>query len=193
MQENVRDGEGVVQLSVADEGHGADDADALLPEGFAVASELVQQRAVLVQQPDSQQRIAGQVHEIPVVDEGGVGEVEIDARFLRHSRLDRGSFRMPEDLHQGEQGGEAHFVKFARDAGLELVETHLPPAFLHHVARHGHLDAEEPVAFAILSRPRLEEAGQACNLRRVGMGQHFLEKLHQNRDMNSVTSLKTGS
>ena len=34
VKEDVGDGEGVVQLSMTDEGHGRDDADPLFPEGF---------------------------------------------------------------------------------------------------------------------------------------------------------------
>ena len=68
LPEDVRDGEGVLQLPVADERHRADDTDALLPECLAAAGEIIQERPVLVQQPLAQQRIAGQVHEVPVVD-----------------------------------------------------------------------------------------------------------------------------
>ena len=81
VKEDIGDGESIGQLSVADEGHGADDAYALLPQGFAVAGEVVEQAAVFIQQPFAQQGIAREVYQVPVIDILGVGEVEIDAVF----------------------------------------------------------------------------------------------------------------
>ena len=89
MEEDVGDGEGVFQLAVPDERHGADDADALLPEVFSVLGQIIKQLPVLVQQPHPQQGIAAQVHQVPVVDAVGVGEVEIDAILLRDARSGR--------------------------------------------------------------------------------------------------------
>ena len=82
VQEDVGDGEGVGELAGADEGHGADDADALFPEGAAVAGEVVEEGAVFVEEPLPEQGIAAEVDEVPVVDAVDVGEVEIDAGSL---------------------------------------------------------------------------------------------------------------
>ena len=54
VQEDIGNGKSVVELPVADESHGADDADTLLPERLAAARELIEQGAVLVQQPFAQ-------------------------------------------------------------------------------------------------------------------------------------------
>ena len=98
VQEDVGDGEGVRELPVADEGHGADDADALLPEGLAVSREVVEEGAVAVEEPFAEERVAAEVHEVPVVDAVGVIQIEVDALLLERRRL----FGVPEDLHEGE-------------------------------------------------------------------------------------------
>ena len=172
VQEDVRDGEGVAELPVADEGHGADDADALLPEGLAVAREVVEERAVAIEEPFPEEGVAAQVHEVPVVDAVGVGEVELDARLLQRRRL----FCVPEHLHQRQQGGEAHFVKFARDAFLEVLEGRLAPAVADHRARHGDLDSQELIPFAVLPGPGLEKPRQPGHLPRVRLRPHLCQK-----------------
>ena len=58
MEKDVGDGESIGELAVTNEGHRTDDADALLPDGLAIAGQFIQQRAVLVEQPHAQQRIA---------------------------------------------------------------------------------------------------------------------------------------
>ena len=190
VQEDVRDGEGVRELPVADEGHGADDADALLPERLAAARELIEQGAVLVQQPFAQERVAGQVHQIPVVDALGMGEVEVDARLLgdarffcshpssycSHSGLDPESFCVFVYFYQREQRRQPHFVEFAPDARLQRREVQLLPAVLHDGARHGDLDPQKLVALAVLAGAGLEEARQAGHLRGVGVRHHLFEQ-----------------
>jgi hypothetical protein len=60
--------------------------------------------------------------------------------------------------------------RFARGGPfLPIRRYHILPAFLHHFARHRHLDAQELVAFTILPWPGLEKTGQAGHLGRVGM------------------------
>ena len=83
---------------------------------------------------------------------------------------------MLENLHQREQGGEAHFVILAGDALLQLREPHRAPAAANHLARDGHFDTQELVAFAILAGARLEKAGEAGHLGGVGAGCHFREQ-----------------
>ena len=73
MQEDVGNREGVVQLSMTDERHGADDADALLPDSAAFTGKVVEESAVFVQKPLPQQRVTRQVHQVPVVNVVGVG------------------------------------------------------------------------------------------------------------------------
>ena len=58
MEEDVGDGEGVVELAVADKSHCADDTDTLLPKGFAVVRQVIEQRAVLIEQPFAEQGVA---------------------------------------------------------------------------------------------------------------------------------------
>ena len=172
VQEDVRDGEGVRQLAVADQRHRAHDADALLPERLAAARQLIEQRAVLVQQPLAQQRVARQVHEVPVVDPVGMRQVEIHALMLRDAR----SLRVLEDLHQRQQPRQPHLVVLARQAFLQLRKPHLAPAALHHLARHRHLDSQELIPLPILSRPGPEKPRQPRHLPRVGMSVHFLQQ-----------------
>ena len=80
VEKDVGDGESVVQLAVADEGHRGDNPDALFPEGSAVAGQVVKQRPVLVEQPFAQQRIAAEIHQVPIVDAVGVRQIKVDAR-----------------------------------------------------------------------------------------------------------------
>ena len=194
VEEDVGDGKGVVQLAVADEGHRAHDADALLPDGAAVTCQVVQQRVVLVQQPFAKERVAAEVYQVPIVDEGCVGEVEGDAagadRFFASLRMtgrmlrmtpsvilrsdsDEGSHRVLEYLHQGQQGGKADLVIFGGDALFQLFKIHLPPAASYDLPRYGDLDSQELIALAVLAGAGLEEAGEACDLRRVGMSEHL--------------------
>jgi len=176
VQEDVGDGEGVRELAVADEGHGADDADALLPDCFAIAREVVEEGAVAVEEPFAEERVAGEVDEVPVVDAVGVIQIEFDALLL----LDRRLLRVPEDLHEGEQGGEAQLVVLAGDAFFEVVETRLPPAFADDRARHGNLDSQELVALAVLAGAGLEEAREPRHLGGVRVREHLCpEDVHQ--------------
>ena len=168
VQEDVGDGEGVRELPVADEGHGADDADALLPERLAVACQLVQEAAVLVQEPFPEEGVAAQVHQVPVVDAVGVGEVEVDARLAE--------WPMPKDLDQCQQRRQPQFVILAGDALLQFGESRLPPAFLDHCPRHGYLDSQELVPLAVLPRPGLEKPRQAGHMPRVGLLQHACQQ-----------------
>ena len=172
VQEDIRQGECISQLPVADEGHGAHDADPLLPEGPAAAGEVIEQRPVLVQQPLPQQRVAAQVHQVPVVDPVGMGKVEIDTGALERRILPG----MPELLHQRQQRRQPHFMIFTGNARLKLRDTDLLPACLHHRARDGDLDPQEAVALAVLARPGLEEARQAGHLRGVGVRAHLREE-----------------
>ena len=73
VQEDVGDGEGVGELTVPNEGHGTDYADTLFPEAFSVTGQVVEERPVFVQEPDTEKRVAGKVYEVPVVDESGMG------------------------------------------------------------------------------------------------------------------------
>ena len=82
---------------------------------------------------------------------------------------------MRKDLHQRQQRGEPHLVILAGDAFFQVLQAGFPPAGLHDLPRHGHLDAEELVALAILPRPRLEEPGQPFHLARIGPRGDFLE------------------
>ena len=100
----------------------------------------------------------------------GVSEIEINALLLQGFVF----LGMFEDFHQSQQGGQAHFVVFGGDAGLQVIERGLLPVLLHYFARHGHFDAEELVAFAILAFACLEEARQAFDLRRVLMGEDLV-------------------
>ena len=127
MKENISNGERVVKLPVPDEGHGGDDADALLPDGLAAAGQIVQDAAVFVQQPHAEQWIAAQVHQVPVVDTVGMGEVEIDAAAAVGFRL-----RMREDIHQRQQSRQPQLVILAADAALQLLEADVLPARLHN-------------------------------------------------------------
>ena len=92
------------------------------------------------------------------------------------SRPGRGFLRMPEDLHQREQRGEPHFVEFAPDARFERGEVHGPPALLDDCTRHGDLDPQEAVTFAVLAGARLEEARQPRHLRGVGVREHLFQQ-----------------
>ena len=83
---------------------------------------------------------------------------------------------MREYLHQGQQRGEPDLVVLAGDAFLQVLHAGFPPALSDYLARHGNLDTQELVAFAILSRPGLEKPGETGDLGRVGMGLDFGEK-----------------
>ena len=171
VKEDVGDGEGVRELPAADEGHGADDADALLPEGAAVPGEVVEEGVVAVEEPFAEERVAGEVDEVPVVDAVGVIQIEFDALLL-----DRRLLRVPEDLHEGEEGGEAQLVVLAGDAFFEVLETRLPPAVFDNGARHGDLDSQELVALAVLARAGLEEAREPRHLGRVRVREHLRQQ-----------------
>ena len=94
---------------MADEGHGAYDTDALLPDCAAVPRHVVKQRAVLVQQPFAEEWIATEVYEVPVVDAVCVREVKVDALALKCLIL----LCMSKDFHKGQESGQTYLVKFA--------------------------------------------------------------------------------
>ena len=71
-QENIGNGVGVVQLAMTQKLHRAHHADALLPNRFAVTGKIVKQGSVLVQKPGTEQLIARQVNQIPIVNEIGM-------------------------------------------------------------------------------------------------------------------------
>ena len=83
VEQDVGNGEGIGQLAVPDEGHRADHPDALFPDGFSVAGQFVKQVPVFVQQPFAQQRIAGQVHQIPIVNRGRMCQVKVHTLLLQ--------------------------------------------------------------------------------------------------------------
>ena len=63
----------------------------------------------------------------------------------------------------------------AADALLQLLEAHLPPALLDHLASYGDLDSQELIALAILAGTGFEKARKACHLGGVGMRSHRLK------------------
>ena len=71
-EEDFGDGIGVIQLTMAEELHGADHTDALLPNGLAVAGKVVKQCPVLVQKPYAKQFVARKVNQVPIVNILGV-------------------------------------------------------------------------------------------------------------------------
>ena len=79
---------------------------------------------------------------------------------------------MPEDLHQRQQGRQAHLVVFGTDAFFQVVKTGGPPAIFHYGPRYRNLDTQELIAITILSRTGFEEPGQPLHLGRVGTSQH---------------------
>ena len=79
---------------------------------------------------------------------------------------------MPKDFDQGQEGGEANFVVLGTNAFLEVVECDGLPAVLDDRPRDRDLDPQKLIAVAILAGPGLEEAGEAGDLRRVGVGEH---------------------
>ena len=82
VKEDVGDSESIVELAVADEGHGADDADALLPKGLSIAGKIIQQISVLIEQPLPQQRITGKIDQIPIVDIRRMRKIKVDTILL---------------------------------------------------------------------------------------------------------------
>ena len=168
MQKNVGNGESVLQLPVTDKGHCTDNSYTLLPEGAAVPCQIIEQFPVLVQQPFAQQRIAGEVYQVPVVDAVRMGEVEVYALLPRNA--------MPEDFHQGKQCGQPNLVILAGNTFLQLLETDPAPTRFNLFPRDGHLDSQELIPLAILPRPGLEKAGKARHLSGVGVGHHLGKK-----------------
>lgn len=139
---------------MADELHGGDYADASFPYRPAVCSEAVEQAAVFVKKPCAEQVVAAQVDKVPVVDMGGVAEVEVDAALAeRHGFLGVGEY-----LYESEEGSKARLMVGAGDALFKFIEAGGAPAFFDHTSCHRHLDAKKLVAFAILSFATLEEA-----------------------------------
>ena len=65
--------------------HCGDDTDTLLPDGAAVLYHVVQQLAVFVQQPDTEDLVAGKIHQIPVVHVLEVRQIEADVQLLQAS------------------------------------------------------------------------------------------------------------
>ncbi len=166
IEKYLGDGVCVVRLPMADELHGGDYADTSFPYRPAVCSKAIQQAAVFVKKPCAEQVVAAQVDKVPVVDMGGVAEVEVDAALAeRHVFLGVGEY-----LHESEEGSKAHLMVGAGDAPFEFVKAGGAPAFLDHTSCHWNLDANKLVAFAILSFAALKEARQTCHLAFVSMG-----------------------
>ncbi len=154
IEKDLGDGICVVRLSMADELHGGDYADTSFPYRPAVCSKAIEQAAVFVKKPCAEQVVAAQVDKVPVVDMGGVAEVEVDAALAeRHVFLGMGEY-----LYESEEGGKAHLMVGTEDAPFEVVKAGCAPAVLDHTSCHRHFDAEKLVAFAILSFAALEEA-----------------------------------
>ena len=195
VQEDIGQGKGVLQLSVADEGHGADNADALLPEGFAVTGQVVEQGTVFVQQPFAQQGITAQVHQVPIVDVRCVRQIEVYALFLQHPGFLCRFFSVVKDFYQSEQGRQSHFMVLGTDTFLQfrkdrlcvsragcmvifrtgrmaIGRQQLPPACLYHRPRHRYLDSQELIALAILAGTGLEKARKPLHLRWIGTREH---------------------
>ena len=170
VEENVGDGEGVVELAVAHKGHCRDHADALLPERPAAAGEVVKERAVLVEEPFAEKGIAAEVHEVPVVDVLRVAYIKVDA-LLSDRFLD--SLRMAKDLHQRQERREADLVILAGDAFLQIVKTGGGPAGLDDGSGYGNLDSQKLVALAVLAGAGFEKAAEPFDLRRVGRRVHL--------------------
>ena len=172
IEQDIGNGKSVIQLAVTDKRHGADDTDALFPDVLSVPGQVIQERPVFVQQPFAQQGIAGQIHQVPVIDPVGMRQIEFNAS-LTEGRI---FFGVGEDLDQGQQSRQPDLVIRTRDTGFQVPETAGTPAGFHHAARHGHLDTQKLVPFPILSRPGLEKPGKPLHLGGVGMGQHFCQK-----------------
>lgn len=158
-EEEVGEGQGVGILAVAHELHGADDGDALLPEA-AAAGKVVEERAVAVQEPVAEELVAAEVHEVPVVDAVGMGEVEVYAAAATVV-VTAGVLVY---LHQDEEGAEAHLVPRRGKGVLDVGKGAAAPHGLHHATGDGHLDAEEPVAVAVLPGAGLEEPAEGDGL-----------------------------
>ena len=153
MQEDIGNGKGIVQLAVTDKGHSADNANALLPDGLSVTGKVIEKGAVLVKEPFAKERVAGQVHKVPVVYAVRVGKVEVNAAALQRGVL----LRVSEDLDQRQQRGEPQLVILAGNALFQFLEAGALPASFHYAARHRHLDTQELVTVAVLSGPGLEK------------------------------------
>jgi hypothetical protein len=154
VKEEVGDGEAVGKVAAADEVHGGDDGDALFPEAGG-AGEAVEEGAVAVFEPDAEEFVAGEVHEVPVVDAGGMGKVEVHA-FASGVLVAMGA---GEALEEDEEGGEPCFVPGGGEEGVEDGEGSVGVAS-GDVALGGDGDAEEEVAFAVFAGTCLEKAGE---------------------------------
>ena len=96
-------------------------------------------------------------------------------------------FGMFEDLHQSQQGGQAHFVVLGGNASFKVFERGLLPTLFHHLACDRHLDTKEFIALAILSFARLEESGETFNLGGVLLCKDFVIK-----SVHAIMSFKAG-
>ncbi len=156
---------GIVQVALTDEIDGRDNSHPLFPEGPAVIRQIVEEGAVAGVEPGPEYLVAGEIHQIPVVDEIGMGEVEGDTLLLETGVL----LTVPEKLHERQKRSHTDFMIRASDGGFEVFKGGTFPALLHNRTDDGDPDAEEPVPLAILSGPSLEETGQASHLGGVSM------------------------
>ena len=77
LQENIRYRIRVVELSGADKSHCAYNTDTALPNRFPVSGQIVEQGPVFIQEPLPQQRIAAQIHQVPIVDVLKVRKIKV--------------------------------------------------------------------------------------------------------------------
>ena len=152
--------------------HRGNDTDALLPDGAAVFHHVVQHLAVLVEEPDPENLVTGEIHQVPVVHVLEVRQVEADVQLLQ-SPVALGGL---EKLHQREQSSESQLVVFGCNADLQLIERDGFPTLFDDFAHHRHLDAEELIALAILTLAGLEETAQVLSLLGVLAVEDFLVK-----------------
>ena len=101
-----------------------------------------------------------------------MGQIEVNALLLQGFVF----LGVLEDLHQGQQSGQAYFVVLRADAGFQILKRGLLPALLHHIAGSRHFNAKELIPLAILSLPRLEETRQVDGLLRILSGEDFIIK-----------------
>ena len=157
---------------MAEEHHGADDADTLLPDGAALAGKGVERRGVVSEVPGAEDFVAGEVDEVPVVHRRKVVEVEVNAPLLFGGVF----LGVVKTLYQDQQTRQPHFVPLRCQTLLKVVPTALFPVFLHHRAGDGHLDAKKTVALAVLSRSRLEKPRQIYRLRSICLHNNTLHQ-----------------
>ena len=77
MEKDIGNSKGIINLSMSDKGHGAYDSYTLLPDGVSVCSQRIKKRPVPIKKPFPQQRIAGEIHKIPVIYTVCVRQIEV--------------------------------------------------------------------------------------------------------------------